>query len=181
MASVETTITSILDVFPQFKLNKIRRTLSITVICFVYFILGLLFCFQSGTYWVEIFNTYAGDWSVLLVGAIEFISVSWFYGVENFKKDIRIMIGSKYTDNFTYYIWCALWWVISPGLLIVLVALSFKDLKKISLPDYDFPDWTHVLGSFMTASILAGWVFWSIFQIIDALFIHKKVNLFFVG
>lgn len=87
------------------------------------------------------------------------------------------MIGSKYTDNFTYYIWCACWWVISPGLLVVLVALGFKDLKKITLPDYVFPDWTHILGSLMTASILAGWFFWAIYQIFDALFIHKKVEI----
>ena len=176
MASVETTITSILDVFPILKSNSNRRKLAITAICFVYFLLGITFCFQSGTYWVEIFNTYAGDWSVLLVGALEFISVSWFYGVENFKKDIRIMIGPKYTDNFTYYIWCVLWWVISPGLLIILVALLFKDLKKISLPDYIFPDWTHVLGFMMTASVLAGLVLWSIVLIFDSLFISKKVK-----
>jgi SNF family Na+-dependent transporter len=175
MASVETTITSILDVFPKLKLKPIRKKLAITVICFVYFLCGIIFCLQSGTYWVEIFNNYAGDWAVLLVGALECISISWFYGVENFKKDIRIMIGMKHTNNFTYYIWCALWWVISPGLLIILVALLFRDLKKISLPDYVFPDWTHVLGFMMTASVLAGLVLWSIVLIIDSLFISKKV------
>lgn len=84
MASVETTITSVLDIFPKLKLKKIRKYLAITAICFIYFACGIIFCLQSGTYWIEIFNSYAGDWAVLLVGALECISVSWFYGLFKF-------------------------------------------------------------------------------------------------
>lgn len=76
MASVETTITSVLDVFPKLKLKKRRKVIAITAICFFYFLSGILFCLQSGTYWIEIFNSYAGDWAVLLVGALECISIS---------------------------------------------------------------------------------------------------------
>jgi hypothetical protein len=52
MANVETTITSLLDAFPFLKRKALRRYLTVTTVCVVYFCLGLLFTFQSGTYWI---------------------------------------------------------------------------------------------------------------------------------
>jgi hypothetical protein len=52
MASVETTITSVLDVIPYLKKRKLTRILTIVTICLVYFILGITFTLQSGTYWI---------------------------------------------------------------------------------------------------------------------------------
>ena len=56
MASVETTITSVLDVIPYLKKRKLTRTLTIVAICFIYFILGITFTLQSGTYWIGWLN-----------------------------------------------------------------------------------------------------------------------------
>ena len=52
MANVETTITSILDIFPKLKRKASRKYLTITIICIIYFLLGIIFTFQSGTYWI---------------------------------------------------------------------------------------------------------------------------------
>ena len=49
-------------IFPKLKLKKSIKYLTITAICFGYFLCGIIFCLQSGTYWIEIFNSYAGDW-----------------------------------------------------------------------------------------------------------------------
>jgi hypothetical protein len=68
------------------------------------------------------------------------VTVSWLYGMENIRKDITVMIGSKYT-NWTFYIWYALWGAITPGILIVSeivsrfifgMKLSFHFLKRLS-------------------------------------------------
>ena len=59
MASVETTITSILDAFPWLKQTKLRRFLTITGICVFSLIFGILFCLRSGTYWVGEFLTHS--------------------------------------------------------------------------------------------------------------------------
>jgi len=120
MASIETTITSIIDIFPYLKQKKIRKWITITVICLINFLLGILFTLQSGTYWIEFLDNYAADWSVLLVGAIEAISISWFYGLNNFKKDISIMIGNKITDSKLFYVWYACWFLLTPLLLVVI-------------------------------------------------------------
>ncbi len=56
MASVETTITSVLDVVPYLKKRKLTRMLTIVSICLIYFILGITFTLQSGTYWIGWFK-----------------------------------------------------------------------------------------------------------------------------
>ena len=55
MASVETTITSVLDIIPYLKKKKIRKYITITLICIINLIFGITFTFQSGTYWIGIF------------------------------------------------------------------------------------------------------------------------------
>ena len=56
---------------------------------------------------------------MFLVGAFEAISISWFYGFDNFRKDVELMIGKRYTKSKIFYIWNILWGIITPGLLIV--------------------------------------------------------------
>lgn len=79
MASVETTITSVLDIFTILKKSRLTKVATIVGICLFYYAWGFLFCLRSGTYWVEMFDAYSGGWAVLLVGALECISVGWFY------------------------------------------------------------------------------------------------------
>ena len=55
MASVEITITSLLDLVPFFKKTKLRKVILITSICVCYFLLGLPYTLSSGTYWVFCF------------------------------------------------------------------------------------------------------------------------------
>lgn len=38
----------------------------------------------------------------------------------------------------------------------VLVGINFPNLSKIVLSDYTFPDWSHVVGELITASIIGG-------------------------
>lgn len=140
IASIEVTIASILDTFKGFGRTKLRRKITITIIFFVYFCLGLIFCLKSGTYWVEVFNTYTGgefinensqfkknilkfinyliDWAILLVGAAECIIVCYIYGLKNFINDINTMMGEKNLGK-SIYVWCTLWCVACPLLCLV--------------------------------------------------------------
>lgn len=54
MANVETTITSVLDIFPRLQKKASTKYLTISVICLIYFLCGIIFTFQSGTYWIGI-------------------------------------------------------------------------------------------------------------------------------
>lgn len=63
MTNVETTVTSILDVVPSLRKVKLRRYLTITTTCIVYFLLGFTFTLTTGTYWIEIIDSYSGGWA----------------------------------------------------------------------------------------------------------------------
>lgn len=174
MASVEVTITSFVDLFPIIAKTKSRKQISIGVLCIILFLLGFTFCTQSGTYWVEILDTYSSGWAVLLVGALECISITWFYGFNNFRNDIQAMLGKKIVRHRLFNVWRILWAILIPIILLTLVVLGLKDSKRIISGSYVFPYWTEVLGNLITLSTIIGTIGWIMYAIIDTFFISKK-------
>jgi len=118
LGCVEVTIASVMERFPSLEETKSKRQGTFAIVFIVHFIAGLLFCLDSGTYWIEIFNTNAGSWAILLVGCCELISVSWLYGMKNIRRDIECMLGEKFTGK-VFYIWYALWGFITPVTIFV--------------------------------------------------------------
>lgn len=174
MTCVETSITSICDAFPNLKNNKVRRYSFITMLSCFYFLCGLIFCFQWGTYWMEFFAAYAGDWAVLCGGLIECVVVSYFYGLKNIRIDLECMLGKNYKSSCVHYIWCSLWAFLTPSVILVLIIITFINFKVLTLGDYVFPEWTLVLGIMMTSSSLVGFLTWVLYEVYDTLFIKKK-------
>ena len=54
--------------------------------------------------------------------------------------------------------------------------MAFRELSVIKIGDYTFPNWTHILGEFMTASTIAGFFFWAVWMVINVWFFKKKVK-----
>jgi len=173
LAVVEATISSTLDAFHSLGSTNIRRYLTITGIFIIYFILGLVFCLESGTYWVEIFNTYTGDWGILILGAAECLIVCYLYGLQNFLNDMRVMMGVRKTMKSTY-LWCTLWSVVCPALCIGVAIIALTKLKNIQVGDYVFPDWTLYLGQFMQLTLMLAIIGGGLYAILDAFFISKR-------
>ncbi|RNA09092.1 sodium- and chloride-dependent glycine transporter 1-like [Brachionus plicatilis] len=160
MTSVEITITSILDFFPVLRAKSLYKISAITIICIVQFFASINFTLQSGTYWIEFVDYYAGNWAVFLIGALEAISISWFYGLNNFKKDLSLMIGENITNSRLFYAWYVSWFVICPVYLIALTVLAFINTKPLESGSYVYPNWAHILGQLMTFSTLSGTLKW---------------------
>ncbi|KAK2174758.1 hypothetical protein NP493_778g03001 [Ridgeia piscesae] len=74
---LETVLTSIMDQFKAFRRHKTKLTLAT---CVVLFLLGLPLCTRGGPYLLQLMDTYAGGWSLLIVGVLECVAVSWLYG-----------------------------------------------------------------------------------------------------
>ena len=81
MASVETLTTSLEDFFPILKKNYKNKAITLGIICTLYFLAGLILCSQTGSYWIELLDTYCANWAIFFVGIAECISVAWFYGI----------------------------------------------------------------------------------------------------
>lgn len=119
MASVETLITSLYDILPWLKRTKLRKITTVAVVCIITFAMGLIFCTRSGTYWVEIFDTYSASWAVFIIGFFECISVAWFYGFDKFRADVSTMLGERVVYHWSFNIWRILWTTVTPLLLVV--------------------------------------------------------------
>uniref|UniRef100_A0A3Q3GCI3 Transporter n=1 Tax=Labrus bergylta TaxID=56723 RepID=A0A3Q3GCI3_9LABR len=99
-----------LEIFPK----KFPKEALTGIVCFVSFLIALIFALQSGNYWLALFDSYAGSIPLLIIAFCEMTGVVYLYGIDRFNKDIEFMIGHK--PNI---FWQATWRVISP--LIVLV------------------------------------------------------------
>ncbi|RNA14740.1 sodium- and chloride-dependent glycine transporter 1-like [Brachionus plicatilis] len=174
MTSVESLITSILDGFPCLKINDKRRKITVALTCLALFLGGLIFCFQSGTYWIELFDAFSGSWAILLVACLECISISWFYGFDNIKNDISAMLGCQLTRKKYFLFWKIMWTIVSPLVLTIVCVLSWIDFKGLKLNEYVFPHWSNVFGISLSISTLSGVIIWSIFSVAHTVFIQKK-------
>jgi solute carrier family 6 amino acid transporter-like protein 5/7/9/14 len=63
------------------------------------------------------------------------------YGVKQFRKDIELMIGKRYTSMKTFWYWISTWAVIAPILLIGLIIFSWVQYKPLKHGNYIYPQW----------------------------------------
>ena len=73
---------------------------------------------------IQIIDNFAATYSLLIIGLFECVVLSWVYGIDNFFKDIEMMIGRKPTVW-----WKIMWAYVTPALLFV----SFH-LKQECIP-----------------------------------------------
>lgn len=163
MASVETLTTSMEDYFPVLKANNKNKAITLAIVCMVFFLLGLVLCLQSGTYWVDILDEYAGGWALFLIGVMECISVSWVYGVDRLETDMSAMFGLESRFNKIAFIWWKIcWMVITPFCLLFITILYWTETKPIE----GFPQWTLVFGELLAFSSLTATFGWIIYELI---------------
>lgn len=102
-----------------------KRVLSL-LCCVLSGALGLIFCLDSGEYWVNVFNDFGANLPLLIIGLAEILSCIWFYGVDTWFGELKYMIGPKekgtWLDTCIRYYFYYCWNYISPILLIVVFA-----------------------------------------------------------
>ncbi|XP_056154177.1 sodium-dependent neutral amino acid transporter B(0)AT1-like [Lampris incognitus] len=140
-----------LNIFPR----KWPPAVLTGITCVVAFLIALLFAQRSGSYWLVLFDSFAGSIPLLTIAFFEMIAVVYIYGIDRFNKDLEFMIGHKPSIY-----WQVTWRFISP--LIVLVIFLFYLATKVQEepmylvwdPDYvrfpalalvPYPSWVNVV------------------------------------
>uniref|UniRef100_A0A8C8RN48 Transporter n=1 Tax=Pelusios castaneus TaxID=367368 RepID=A0A8C8RN48_9SAUR len=98
------------------------------VICLTCFLTALCFTLRSGSYWLEIFDHYAGSLPLLIIAFFEVTGVVYVYGIKRFSDDVKWMTGRQ--PNFY---WKVSWRIISP-LLMLTVFIAFVALQTQKQP-----------------------------------------------
>lgn len=161
-AMMETIISGFVDAFPGFLRPK--KTLFTFFCCFVGFLVGLPQVTKGGIYILTLVDWYAGSYNLMLVSMFELIGVCYIYGVNNFRRDIEMMLGKQHPAFWIY--WYSTWCCITPLAIGFIVIMSAYSYTPAYYGSYTFPDFAQALGWLMVCSPLAIIVFIMIAQII---------------
>ncbi|KAJ3592785.1 hypothetical protein NHX12_005124, partial [Muraenolepis orangiensis] len=132
-ATIETIVTSVSDEFPNYlRKNKPVFTL---VCCLCFFFLGFPMITESGMYMLQLVDTYAASYSLVIIAIFELLGVSYLYGLQRFCEDIEMMIGFQ-PNRF----WRVCWAFVTPTILTGILGLSLYQWKGMTYEDYTYPD-----------------------------------------
>ena len=121
---------------------QIKLTFAVCMACFL---LGLPCVSASGSFVLDLMDTYGAGFSVFFIGMCEIISFMWLYGYRNVSKDIKLMLGFE-----PMWYWKMCWAFLAPAFLITIFLLSiftWKDFKFAGVVPY--PDWAHTVGKLL--------------------------------
>ncbi|XP_032894564.1 sodium- and chloride-dependent glycine transporter 2 [Amblyraja radiata] len=144
-ATIETIVTSVVDEFPGYLRPK--KPLFTLACCGVFFIMGIPMITQSGIYMLQLVDTYAASYSLVIIAIFELVGVSYIYGLKRFCEDIEMMIG--FQPN---YFWRICWAFFTPTILTFILCFSFYQWEPLTYETYKYPAWSMVMGWLMLAS-----------------------------
>lgn len=131
-ATLEGVATSLCDVAPYNWMKK--RWQLAGALCLFSFAVGIVFTFNSGAYWVELFDFFSGTFALMIVALLEIVAVAYKYGINNFCNDIYSMIGIR--PNIY---WRVIWKFVSPALILILLIATVitKFIDPVTYRAYD--------------------------------------------
>eukprot|EP00038_Savillea_parva_P019819 m.29054 g.29054 ORF g.29054 m.29054 type:complete len:615 (+) comp4568_c0_seq1:91-1935(+) len=96
---------------------KVARTVCF---CTVSFLVGLLFCTNSGLYYFQLFDMYSAALPLLFICLCELITVVWIYGIEKMIDHIEDMTGRTISRW-----WWWMWKWATPAIISLVLFWSF--------------------------------------------------------
>lgn len=155
----EAVITALSDEFPIIGRN---RKVFVAILFSVDFIVGLACCTQGGFYVFTVLDRYAAGYSILFAVFCEAIAVSWIYGIDRLRDDIREMIGFA---PGVYWRTCLKFF--APAFIGVIIVYGLIAYKPLSADDPEkYPWWTDVIGWGMAGSSMIMIPFVAVYKIV---------------
>ncbi|XP_030856401.1 sodium-dependent serotonin transporter-like [Strongylocentrotus purpuratus] len=145
---LESIITAWCDRNPK-TIGKHREIFVACVVCFI-FLGSLTTVTYGGQYVFQLLESYGASTTLLLVVVLEAISITWFYGLQNFTSDIRTMIGRTPSVY-----WQLCWSILSPAMLLFVVVFGlFMHRPMVGFQGEPYPQWSIGVGWCLTMSTI---------------------------
>ncbi|XP_061469125.1 sodium- and chloride-dependent glycine transporter 2 isoform X3 [Rhineura floridana] len=143
-ATIETIVTSVSDEFPKYL--RTHKPLFTLGCCISFFIMGFPMITQGGMYMLQLVDTYAASYSLVIIAIFELVGISYIYGLQRFCEDIEMMIGFQ-PNKF----WRICWAFVTPTILTFILCFSFYKWEPMTYGTYHYPGWSMVLAWLMLA------------------------------
>ncbi|XP_032833846.1 sodium- and chloride-dependent glycine transporter 2 [Petromyzon marinus] len=144
-ATLETIVTSVADEFPKYL--RAHKPLFTMCACIIMFILGFPMLTEGGIYMLQLVDTYAASYSLIIIAIFELVGISYIYGLNRFCEDIEMMIGFQPS-----YFWRICWAFLTPTILTFILGFSFYQWTPMTYEAYHYPPWSMAMGWLMVAS-----------------------------
>ncbi|XP_042751015.1 sodium-dependent proline transporter-like, partial [Lagopus leucura] len=146
--NIEAITTAIMDEFPALREGK-RKVTFLAVLCFSFYLLGLLLVTQGGIFWFTLIDTYSTSFGLIIITLLMCIGVASCYGVQRFCWNIVTMI-CRCPPCYSRVLGCfkVCWVFFTPCLLLFTLIFTFLDMYNVPLRygTYEFPAWGTSLG-----------------------------------
>ncbi|XP_060792228.1 sodium-dependent proline transporter [Neoarius graeffei] len=147
--NMEGITTAVLDEFPQLRTNMKQKTIFLALLCFSFYLMGLLLVTNGGIYWFTLIDSFSTSFGLIIITLFMCLGISFFYGVNQFCQDIVDMIcpcPSWCTKLLLYFKAC--WVFCTPFLLLFILTYIFIEMYRTSLHygSYQYPMWGKGLG-----------------------------------
>ncbi|KAM8939060.1 sodium- and chloride-dependent glycine transporter 2 [Pelodytes ibericus] len=143
-ATIETIVTSVSDEFPKYL--RTHKPIFTLICCISFFIMGFPMITQGGIYMLQLVDTYAASYSLVIIAIFELVGISYVYGLQRFCEDIEMMIGFQ-PNRF----WKVCWAFVTPTILTFILCFSFYQWEPMTYGTYHYPPWSMVMGWLMLA------------------------------
>ncbi|OQV25275.1 Sodium-dependent dopamine transporter [Hypsibius exemplaris] len=147
-AGSEAVITGVSDEVPLFE--KHREIFVACLFTFYFFAAGLATCTQGGFYIVQLLDSYAAGYSLMLAVFLECIAVSWIYGISRICQDIHEMLG--FTPGI---FWRICWKWVSPAAVLFIIIYGIVNYAPLEVNKYVYPGWANGIGWLIAASSMS--------------------------
>ncbi|XP_055895557.1 sodium- and chloride-dependent taurine transporter-like [Biomphalaria glabrata] len=153
---VEGVITTFVDQYPNLVRKGHRKVIFIAASCVTMYLIGLSMVFEGGMYVFQLFDYYSGSRTIVLVGLLELVAISYVYGIRRFYENVMMMVGHSWLRyTLPYMLIC--WSVISPIFCLVLFILSTREYTDLTYERsnkriYVYPQWGVMIGWTMAVS-----------------------------
>ncbi|XP_014260324.1 sodium- and chloride-dependent transporter XTRP3 [Cimex lectularius] len=149
--TLEGVVTSIVDMklFPN-----LRKEILTGVMCLICCLISMSFAHGSGNYVFVLFDSFSGNFPLLMIALCECIAVSYVYGLKRFADDIELMTGTR-----PGLYWLVCWKYLSPLAMLLILLASVADLIT---QGSGYPAWIAEKGD----TVLKEWPIWAVLLII---------------
>lgn len=102
----------------------------------------MVFANGAGSYIFQLMDSFAGNYTLLIIAFFECIGVSYVYGIKRFADDIELMTGSR-----PQLYWMLCWKYISPVAMLTILTAS---LYQLFTEGSSYPGWDATIGATRT-------------------------------
>ncbi|KRY18130.1 Sodium- and chloride-dependent GABA transporter 2 [Trichinella patagoniensis] len=171
IVQVQVVITAIIDQWP-FLRQPCWKVTTVAFVCAVSYLIGLIMVTNGGPYILNLLDTFAGGWPLLLQCLIEVIVVAYIFGVKKYAALYERMLGKApslfwkilgYPASGFYKL---SWAFLTPACLIGVLIFNFLQYSTTTYGNYVYPLWAEILGWVIAFSTLLPVVLVALYKLI---------------